>query len=106
MKVATCLFYKWEICFPHLLLQNKILISNYEIISLFAFTASSESEGKDGYDSSTQFDEVPLTESDNYDEDSVNIDLELAIEASLHKPAPHGQTKTQAKVLCNSNEEN
>ena len=83
---------------PHLLLPNNFLSCNYEIISSFAFTARSESEGEDGYDLSTQFDEVPLTESDNDGEEPVNIDMELAIEASLHKPAPHGQTKTQAKV--------
>ena len=81
-----------------MLLPNNFLICNYEIISSFTFTASSESEGEDGYDLSTQFDEVPLTESDNDGEEPVNIDMELAIEASLHKPAPHGQTKTQAKV--------
>ena len=81
-----------------MLLQNNFLICKYEIISLFAFTASSESEGKDGYDLSTLFDEAPLIESDNDDEEPVNIDMELAIEASLHKPAPHGQTETQAKV--------
>ena len=81
-----------------MLLQNNFLICKYEIISSFAFTASSESEGEDGYDLSTQFDEVPLTESDNDDEEPVNVDMELAIEASLHMPVPHGQTKTQAKV--------
>ena len=89
-----------------MLLQNNFLICGYEFISLFAFTAISESEGEDGYDLSTQFDEVPLKESDNDDEEPVNIDLKLAIEASLHKPAPCGQTETEAKVLYISNEEN
>ena len=65
------------------------LICLYELISLFAFTASSESEVEDGYDLSTQCDEVPMTESDNdSNEEPVNVNLELAIEASLCKPAP------------------
>ena len=73
---------------------------------MFAFTANSESEGEDGYDLSTQFDEVPMTELENDDEDPVNINLELAIEVSLCKPTPHGETESQREVCWISNKEN
>ena len=40
-----------------------------------------------------------MTESDNDDNgEPVNIDLELAIEASIHKTAPCGDTDTQREV--------
>ena len=51
---------------PHLVLA--IL----QIYFLICFSASSESEGEDGYNLSTQFDEVPVTDSDG--EEPVNID--------------------------------
>ena len=51
----------------------------------FEFTASSESEGEDGYDLLTQFNDVPQETSDD---EQVNVDQELAIERSLRRLDP------------------
>ena len=51
--------------------------------------ASSESEGEDGYDLATQFDEVPP-------DNTVNVDQEIALERSLmRRPRPQPQNKQQ-----------
>ena len=63
--------------------ENNRLIGKYNFS--FEFTASSESERDDGYDLSTQFDDVPQETSDN---EEVNVDQELAIERSLRRWHP------------------
>ena len=63
--------------------ENNRLIGKYNF--LFEFTVSFESEGEDGYDLSTQFDDVPQETSDN---EQVNVDQELAIERSLRRQEP------------------
>ena len=60
--------------------KNNSLIGKYNFS--FEFTALSESEGEDGYDLSTQFDDVPQETSNN---EQVNVDQELAIERSLRR---------------------
>ena len=64
-------------------------------IFLFAISPSSESEGEDGYDLSTQFNEVPQETDDNTE--PVNVDQELAMERSLQHCEPPIQ-KTQEEV--------
>ena len=51
----------------------------------FEFTASSECEGEDGYDLSTQIDDV---QQETSDDEQVNVDQELAIERSLMRQDP------------------
>ena len=48
----------------------------------------SESEGEDGYDLSTQFDEVPRDDDEDADP-KVNVNQEIALERGLmrHEPA-------------------
>ena len=61
----------------------------------FIISASSESEGEDGYDISTQFDDV-TEESD--DVEPVNADMELALERSLQRRLPPKE-KSQEQVV-------
>ena len=58
----------------------------------FIISASSESEGEDGYDISTQFDEVAEAS------DDVNVDMELALERSLQRRLPPKE-KSQEQVV-------
>ena len=52
---------------------------------MLVISESSESEGEDGYDLSTQFDEIGPDFTTDTDGEPVNVDQELAIEASLCK---------------------
>ena len=54
---------------------------------MLVISESSESEVEDGYDLSTQFDEIGPDFTDT-DGEPVNVDQELAIEASLDKWEP------------------
>ena len=64
---------------------------------MFSFTisASSESEGEDGYDILTQFDDITQESDDN---EHVNVDMELALERSLQHHLPPKE-KTQEQVV-------
>ena len=63
---------------------------------------SGESEGEDGYDLATQFDEVPQ-DTDEGANPQVNVDLEVALEHSLMRcepePQPAQRTSTNFKAV-------
>ena len=69
-------------------------------LSIFPFiiSASSESEGEDGYDISTQFDDVAEASDDD---EPVNVDMELALERSLqHHLPPKEKSQEQVVFPC------